>query len=167
MLLVNPTLSQIQRAKKEAQELGVLKNSATKGAGNMSGMLGEILFHSYYGGKRAPKSCRTHDVTLKNGLKVDVKSQLTQNVVSLGSVVRIYAPWESKDWLTSKCDVYYFIKIQRGTFFSAFIGWIYASSLLDTFEFTPVGDINPFDGRRASADEFSAEASALKSADLF
>jgi len=82
MLLVSPTLSQIQRAKKEARELGVLKNSATNGGGNMCGILGEILFHSYYGGKRVPKSCRTHDVTLKNGVRVDVKSQITQNVTS-------------------------------------------------------------------------------------
>jgi hypothetical protein len=167
MLLVSPTLSQIQRAKKEAREMGVLKNSATNGGGNVCGMLGEILFHSHYGGKRVPKSCRTHDVTLKNGVRVDVKSQLTQNVISRDFVIRIYAPWESRKWLTTKCDVYYFIKIQRGTYFSSFVGWTYSCNLLDDFEFTPVGGINPFDGRRASADEFSAESSALKSADLF
>ena len=147
--------------------MGVLSNSATKGRGNMSGMVGEIMFHSYYGGKRVGKRDRNCDVILDNKLTVDVKAQTTHGVLDSDCVVRVYAPWESKDWLRTKCDVYFFVKVQRGSYLTAFIGWAYADDFVERSEFTPTGSVNPFDNRRAKSEEFSMHSSDLRSLDSF
>lgn len=167
MLTFEPTSRQISRARKEAREMGTLNNSVTKGRGNFVGMLGEIMFRDYYGGKRVGHKSKTCDIVLPNKVTVDVKTQTTHNALDSDCVVRVYAPWESADWLKTKCDVYYFIKIQRHSHLTGFIGWIYADEFVECAEFTPPGSQNPFDGRRAKSEEFSMHSSDLQSIDLF
>jgi len=167
MLILEPTSRQISRARREARKMGVLANSVTKGRGNFTGMLGEIMFHAHYGGTRVGHKSKTCDVVLDSKLTVDVKTQTTHTALEDDCVVRIYAPWESADWLKTKCDVYFFIKIQRKTHLSGFVGWMHADEFIEQAEFTPSGSQNPFDGRRARSEEFSMHSSDLQCLDSF
>jgi len=148
--------------------MGRLQNSFTGGRGNTCGMLGEIIFHDRYGGARVGSTSRKYDVVLPDGTKVDVKAQTTHDKTpQRAGVVRIYAPWESANWISTKCDVYYFIKINRPHTVARLLGWVTSEEFLNEAEFTPKGDVCPLDGRRAPTDEFALDVCGLRSISTF
>jgi hypothetical protein len=68
--------SQINRAKKLAEQLGVLKNSITKGDGNFCAYLGEIALAKYLGVKRCSSQGDFYNRDIVyNGLKLEVKTK--------------------------------------------------------------------------------------------
>jgi len=62
----------IKQAKKESKELGILKNSFTKGAGNVVGILGEKIVKDYF--NLDNEHDFDHDLT-GNGKKIEVKTK--------------------------------------------------------------------------------------------
>ena len=75
MLLFTPNSDNIKEAFERSEKLGVLPNSFTRGAGRMTGFLGEVAFETLY-----PKSTYvgdkvyTHDYVVDKR-KVDIKSK--------------------------------------------------------------------------------------------
>ena len=62
-------------ASNRARKLGVLKNSISKGMGNVAGMLGEEIVLKVLGGKL--ESNYDYDILLPDGTTTDVKTKLT------------------------------------------------------------------------------------------
>ena len=54
----------LEKAKSRAEKLGQLKNSVTKGQGNVAGILGELITQKAIGGEI--KDTRDFDLLLKN-----------------------------------------------------------------------------------------------------
>ena len=65
----------IDVARKRAADMGVLKNSITKGDGNIFGFLGELIVAKYLG--LNVTNTYNFDMKLVNGKKIDVKTKAT------------------------------------------------------------------------------------------
>lgn len=65
MIEVELTPEMVKEAKKEAEELGVLKNSITKGVGNVVGILGEMAVAKVTDSTRA--NTRDYDLLRPDG----------------------------------------------------------------------------------------------------
>lgn len=75
MIEYNPTTKEIAKAKSKGKKMGVLYNSFTKGAGNETGMMGEIVAHLYMpDAVCVSEKSRTHDFEMY-GKTIDVKSK--------------------------------------------------------------------------------------------
>ena len=62
-------------ASNSARKLGILRNSISKGMGNVAGMLGEEIVLKVLGGKL--ESNYDYDILLPDGTTTDVKTKLT------------------------------------------------------------------------------------------
>ena len=70
-----PTKSDRSKARRLADKMGVLYGSFTGGAGNVTGMMGEIaVMATLKKAKLVSETSRTHDIEFK-GLTIDVKSK--------------------------------------------------------------------------------------------
>lgn len=89
-------------AREMAKEMGQLKGSLTRGAGNLAGFLGEIMVREYLGAKQ--DNSYDHDLLMPDGTKIDVKTKRCTSEpkdfyeVSVGNVKQ-------------KCDKYVFTRV--------------------------------------------------------
>ena len=105
MTVVIPTKSQIALARKKANEMGVLKNSITKGKGNVYGFLGEILVSSLIQGR----SKNTYDFDIiKNETTIDVKTKTCTSEPRPNYYCSV-AAFNIKQ----QCDIYIFVRIME------------------------------------------------------
>jgi len=72
MIVIPHTQDMIDRAKARATQMGAIKNSITKGTGNLAGFLGEEAFCAYTGASIVGE--KDYDVMLNNE-KVEVKTK--------------------------------------------------------------------------------------------
>jgi len=72
MIIIPHTQEMIDRAKVRATQMGAIKNSITKGTGNLAGFLGEEAFCAYTGASIV--GGKDYDVVLNNE-KVEVKTK--------------------------------------------------------------------------------------------
>lgn len=97
------TSEHITKAKELSDEMGKLKNSITKGDGNLAGFIGELLVSEYLGSSL----CNTYDYDLiHKGIKIDVKTTRT-TVTPLSSYECSIPAYNTKQG----CDVYCFVRI--------------------------------------------------------
>tara|TARA_R110002020_G_scaffold358178_1_gene570432 strand:+ start:439 stop:930 length:492 start_codon:yes stop_codon:yes gene_type:complete len=78
ILPIVPTKAQVKRAEKMAAEMGQLRNSITRGKGNIIGFLGEIVLADHFGWEQA--NTYDYDLVLPNGKTVDVKSKQCRSI---------------------------------------------------------------------------------------
>ena len=74
MITLTPTNEQKEKALAESAEMGAIRNSIRKGAGNAVGFLAEIMLADYLDCERTP--CKDYDLTW-NGITIDVKTKET------------------------------------------------------------------------------------------
>lgn len=106
MVKLRPTKEQIEEAQK-LFNFGKLKNSVTKGSGNLAGALGEILVRDAYSGKQ--ENTFDYDLIL-NSKKVDVKTKRFSNIQ------KPIAKWNASVLAFNtkqKCDWYCFVGISN------------------------------------------------------
>ena len=73
MIEIDITKDMIEQCKAKAQDIGRLKNSITKGQGNLAGIVGEYIVHKYL---KASEWQNTYDYDLiENNKKIDVKTK--------------------------------------------------------------------------------------------
>ena len=113
MIVTNPSGEDRRQARAEAKAMGVLKGSISRGRGNEIGMMGEILVHRIIGGSRVGDINFACDIVLKNGITVDVKTTKAAGVPEPHYVARVYGSEASKEKLSSKCNVYYFVRCNQ------------------------------------------------------
>jgi hypothetical protein len=103
------TSDQINRAKK-LYPFYILNNSITKGAGNITGALGEIIIHDLYlskGYNVSFESTFDYDLII-NDFKVDVKTKKTKVIP-----VESYLCSIPERQINQRCDYYYFLRIHE------------------------------------------------------
>ena len=131
--------AQIERGKKLFPFKG-LKNSITKGLGNMIGAVGEIVVCDTYGGVQQ----NTYDYDLLiNGYKIDVK---TKNLSRKATPQDGWNAQVSDFNTTQKCDFYCFVFV-TDDFKTAFIGGFIAKDrFYEKATFNKKGEVNGYLG---------------------
>ena len=92
------------KARSMAKDLGKLKNSITKGEGNVAGFVGELIALDYLGGVKA----NTYDFDIVSGGKTyDVKTKRCTSPPKPHYDCSV-AAFNTKQ----RCDVYFFVRVQ-------------------------------------------------------
>lgn len=104
MIEIDITDEIISLAEEKSLQMGELKNSITKGKGNIIGFIGEYLYHQKYGGEI--KNTYDYDIITKDNYKVDVKTKKT----SVKPLDTYYASVAALN-IHQKCHFYYFVRV--------------------------------------------------------
>jgi hypothetical protein len=127
--------SLIDIAQAKADEMGVLKNSFTGGDGNVSGLLGELVFMDFFGGVIV--NTYNWDIEI-NGRKVEVKTKRTNYIPDEKYRVAVYA-----HNVNQKCDSYYFIRLNMDQMIAYLLGGLPKKRFYELAEFHRKGEIDP------------------------
>jgi hypothetical protein len=103
------------KARNLAVELGHLNNSITRGKGNLTGFLGELVANEVL--KGTLENTYDYDIVLKNGDRVDVKTKAT-SVKPLDYYQCSVAQYNTKQ----QCDYYAFVRIKNDYSVGWFLG---------------------------------------------
>lgn len=116
------TPEMLERANKKAEELGELKNSITRGKGNVVGFLGEEIANVILKGDIV--NTRDYDIVMEDGTKVDVKSK------KCSSEPLDHYDCSVASYNTSqKCDEYVFVRVHK----DLTKGWVLGKMKKDEF----------------------------------
>jgi hypothetical protein len=157
MIEVNITQEEVEIARAKATKMGELRNSITKGKGNVIGFLGEMLFARHFGGTIVDNNPH-YDVILDDK-KVEIKTKATN-----------YKP---KDYFyasvantntTQKCDYYYFVRIMEDFSKAWLLGGYEPNKFYNDAIFYKKGEIDPTskNGYRFTVDCYNIEIGKLK-----
>ena len=147
----------IDNARVKAKELGHLRNSITKGKGNLIGFIGEEIALSCLGGEAT--NTYDYDLTLNNGTTVDVKTKST-SVKPLSHYDCSVAAYNTKQ----KCDAYAFVRVKNDLSVGWYLGILPKNTYLDIAEKFDKGDIDPSNGFTVRADCYNVKISELQDA---
>jgi hypothetical protein len=161
MIVTKPSGEDRRQARAEAKAMGVLRGSISRGRGNEIGMMGEILVHRDIGGSRVGDTNFACDIVLKNGITVDVKTTKAASVPEPHYVARVYGSEASKGKLSSKCNVYYFVRCNQQMTLATLVGWMPAKKFMEKALFLSKGNVDPNDGKLSFSDEYVLPISEL------
>ena len=147
----------IVNATAKAKELGQLRNSITKGKGNLIGFIGEEIALSCLGGEAT--NTYDYDLILNNGTTVDVKTKST-SVKPLSHYDCSVAAYNTKQ----KCDAYAFVRVKNDLSVGWYLGILPKNTYLDIAEKLDKGDIDPSNGFTVKADCYNVKISELQDA---
>ena len=156
MILVQISEEQIQLADAKARDMGLLKNSITRGEGSLVGFLGEILVVKHFGG--VIENTYDYDVII-NGRKIDVKTKRT-TVVPLDTYLATVAGYNTRQ----ACDSYYFVRIDLSKKEGYLLGGLSKSAFFRKATFYKKGELDPSShlGWTFTADCYNVEIRNLK-----
>jgi len=125
MLVFTPTGDDIKEAFERSEALGILPNSFTRGAGRMTGFIGEIAFEKLYPlAKYVGDKSFTHDYVL--GKKtIDVKSKTCTSIPKPDYTASV-------NCLKSKplgAKVYFFTRVRKDMMRAWLLGWQTSTSI--------------------------------------
>lgn len=125
----------IQKATLESREMGELKNSITKGEGNIYGFVGELVVSNYIGAVIS----RTYDYDLvKNNLRIDVKTKHCTSKPKLNYLCSI-AAYNIKQ----ECDYYVFVRVMKDLTKAWVLGCMEKEEFFKRAKFYKKGEIDP------------------------
>jgi len=156
MILIKPTIPQIETAKRLAAEMGDLNNSITHGEGNVYGFLGELVVADYLG----VPLCNTFDYDLiRNGKRLDVK---TKHCTSMP--LPEYECSVAAYNIEQQCDYYIFCRIIKDFSRGWILGWIAKDEFYKLATFYKGGVVDPKSlfGWTFKADCYNLEVGELK-----
>ena len=151
---VKITKTMLIDASKRAKELGILRNSISRGMGNVAGMLGEEIALKIMGGKL--ESNYDYDILLPDGTTTDVKTKLT-TVKPLPK----YSCSVSAYNIRQKCDSYTFVRVKKDLTVGWFLGSINKLDFFNEARFVEKGEIDPTNEYKARTSCFNCPISAL------
>lgn len=142
-------------ARDKAAEMGRLRNSITRGQGNIAGFIGEAIAQQIMGGVLA--NTYEYDLILCNGKTVDVKTKQTS-----------VKPLETYDCsiaglnTTQECDYYAFVRVKN----DFTVGWLLGvydkqQYMLDSI-FMKKGTIDSSNGYTVKSDCYNLKINQLK-----
>jgi hypothetical protein len=148
------TPEMVKEAQKEAEQLGALKNSITKGAGNIIGILGEIAVANATGSKRA--NTKDYDVLRPDGKTSDVKSK------KCSGPPEPHFECSVADFNTSqKCDYYVFVRVHKDLTKAWIVGELPKTEYFEKAVFIQQGQFDPANNWRCKADCYNVAISEL------
>ena len=155
---INITKQNIQKAQTLSKEMGQLKNSITKGQGNIHGFLGEIIVSKFLD----IEISNTYDYDMIfNNIKIDVKTK------------RVTTP--PKDYyecsvanLNTKqqCDVYVFTRILKDMTQGWILGYLNKEDYFKKATFMKKGEIDPSNNWKVSTDCYNLPINKLNNIKL-
>jgi hypothetical protein len=145
MIEVTITPEMVEKAKKKAEELGLLKNSITEGQGNLAGFVGEYVAAHVMGGE--VKNTRNYDLVMSDGDTIDVKTKRCT------SEPKPHFECSIADFNTSqKCDKYVFVRVMKDLSKAWVLGEMGKDEYYETAVFIEKGQLDPSNGWRCKAD---------------
>tara|TARA_R110000787_G_C13202981_1_gene424293 strand:- start:131 stop:634 length:504 start_codon:yes stop_codon:yes gene_type:complete len=152
---VEITLEMIDTARTKAKELGTLRNSISKGRGNLVGFIGEEVAQTCLGGTVA--NTYDYDIVLSDGSTVDVKTKST-SVKPLSHYDCSVSAYNTKQ----KCDAYAFVRVKHDLSIGWYLGIMQKETYMDTAEMMRKGEIDPSNGFKIKADCYNVKISQLQ-----
>ena len=154
LIEVTITPEMLERAKNKAKDLGELKNSITRGEGNLAGFIGEEVARAVTGGEI--HNTRDYDLVYEDGRKADVKTK------RCSSEPQPHYDCSVADFNTSqKCDEYVFVRVLND--YSK--GWVCGTMAKEDFYRKATrwnqGQYDPRNRWRCKADCYSVPISQL------
>ena len=142
-------------ARDKAAEMGRLRNSITRGQGNIAGFIGEAIAQQVLGGVLA--NTFDYDLILCNGKTVDVKTKQTS--------VKPLDPYDCSIAglnTTQECDYYAFVRVKN----DFTVGWMLGvydkqQYMLDSIFFKK-GTIDTANGYTVKSDCYNLKINQLK-----
>lgn len=162
---VEITASMIEKAKKKAANIGALKNSLTKGGGNLAGFLGEELVTSLLPSS-LHKSTKDYDLIYTNKKGEDVKIEVKTKRRGVEPLPH-YTCHVTGTSTHQKTDIYIFcqVNMRKEPYRGWVLGWISAEDFYKTAEFKRKGEVDGY-GHKERADSYVCKISDLKELDL-
>ena len=155
MKSVEITLEMIDKARTKAKELGTLRNSISKGRGNLIGFIGEEVAQTCLGG--TVDNTYDYDIVLSDGSTVDVKTKST-SVKPLPHYDCSVSAYNTRQ----KCDAYAFVRVKHDLSIGWYLGIIEKETYMDTAEMMRKGEIDPSNGFKIKADCYNVKISQLQ-----
>lgn len=154
----HPNSENVKQAFERSQNLGVLPNSFTRGAGRMTGFLGEISFELLFpDSKYVGNYSRTHDY-LMGSRKIDVKSKTCGNKPQLHYTASVHCV-EGKPLRASH---YFFVRVHKDMTRAWMLGWATKNRILKEGEFKRKGEEDSY-GFTYKASGYHIPISSLRS----
>jgi hypothetical protein len=137
----------IEEAEQKSKEMGQLRNSITKGEGNVVGFLGEIVAANYIKAKIE----NTHDYDIvKNDVKIDVKTK------KCSSKPKDFYECSISGYNTKQnCDVYLFVRILNDNSKAWLCGMIPKTKFFKNAKFYPKGFIDTSNNMKFHCDTYN------------
>jgi|TARA_R110000803_G_scaffold205623_1_gene272419 hypothetical protein len=142
---VSPTEEQTALAKKKAKDMGSIKNSITKGEGNVSGFISEIVVSEVFNARYTP--CKDYDLVLPTGETIDVKAKRTTVYPK-----DYYECSIAKTSLHQKCDMYFFTRYDERNNLLYLLGGVYQDDFFKKAKFLKKGQKDGDNGFIVKAD---------------
>lgn len=155
MIEVEITDEMVNEARKSAKELGSLKNSIEKGAGNLAGFIGEIIVRETLGFEK--DSTYDYDLRDRNGKTIDVKTKRT-TVTPQPDYDCSVAAFNTKQ----ECDKYVFVRVLSDLSKGWILGELTKKEYFDSARYMTKGKIDPANGFRVKADCYNVAIQDLK-----
>ena len=152
-IVISPAM--LVEARDKAAEMGQLRNSIIRGAGNIAGFIGEAIAQQVLGGKL----CNTYDydLVLDNGTKIDVKTKQT-GYVPLPSYDCSIAALNTKQ----DCDYYAFVRVKNDFSVGWYLGVYNKDQYMKNAVFMQKGTIDPSNGYTVKSDCYNIKIDQLK-----
>ena len=143
----------IDKAKSKSNQMGQLRNSITKGAGNIHGFLGEIITAQ----ELKAEENNTYDYDIKlNGLTIDVKTK------RVNTPPRDYYECSIANLNTKqKCDVYVFTRILNDMTKGWLLGYINKKDYFEKATFLKKGSVDPSNNWKVLTDCYNLPINKL------
>jgi hypothetical protein len=154
MVEIKFTDEEITKAQKMADEMGALRNSITKGKGNLIGFMGEIAALRVYGGVQ--NNTKDYDLILPDGRKADVKSKKT-TATPLPHYDCSVADYNTRQ----SCDIYIFTRIWPEEKIGWVLGHYEREKYYEDARFLRKGQIDGDNWFRVKADCWNMQISQL------
>lgn len=156
MIEVEVTDEMLNRAKQKSAEVGTIRNSITRGRGNLAGFLGEEIALKVLGG--SVDDTYNYDIRLDDGSTVDVKTK-----PSSGKPLPHYACSVTKKKTMQDCDYYAFVRVCKYTYSKGwFLGIISKDDFLKKAVHKKKGEADGDNGFTFSADCYNLAISELE-----
>ena len=156
MIEINVTKDQIIEAEAMAADLGELKNSITKGKGNIAGFLGEIVVRDFYNGDGISANTFDYDIIVK----VDVKTKRCKSK-PLAHYECSIAGFNTKQ----RCDAYIFARVLNNLSKAWILGFKGKDDYYNESIFHKKGDKDPSNNFTFHSDAYNMSISDLHKID--
>jgi hypothetical protein len=154
-----PSGEDFKRAADMSEQMGILANSHTRGAGRMNGFLGEIAVEKYLAELVAEDSVATksYDIKCKSGKTVEVKTKKASSIPKPEYLASV----ESKKTHMFENDVYVFLRSHNSLNKLWILGWIKTDSFKRRSTFKPAGHVDEDSNFKYSVDGYHIEIKKL------
>jgi hypothetical protein len=146
--------SSIDKAKEKSYQMGQLKNSITKGEGNIHGFLGELITAQ----ELKAEESNTYDFDIKlNNLKIEVKTKRVTTPPKSFYECSIAALN-----IKQKCDFYVFTRILKNMESGWILGYLSKEDYFEKATFLEKGTVDPSNGWKVLTDCYNLPIAELK-----